>query len=98
MTLRPSGGAGALENSGSMFGLNYVEPYLVVKDASKEKEPYLFFYVCGGTLQGNYTTAFVLARSPSLSSSVETEVANVARSMGMKWSDFCINNNTCFGT
>ena len=96
MELRSTGGAGALENHGSMFGLNYREPYLVVKDASREEEPYLFFYVCGRTMQGNYTTAFVLARKPTLSSSVENEIANVASSIGMNWRDFCTNNNTCF--
>lgn len=96
MKARPSGGPGALENSGSMFGLNYVEPYLVVKDASVSSEPFLFFYVCGSTMQGNYTTAFVLGKTPTLSAEAEKAASLVAESIGLKWSDFCVNNNTCF--
>ena len=65
MSIRTDGGVGALYNIGTMFGMDYMEPYMVVKDASAEKEPFIFLYVCGSTMQGNYTTAFVLARKPT---------------------------------
>ena len=96
MSIRTDGGFGALYNIGTMFGMDYMEPYMVVKDASAEKEPFIFLYVCGSTMQGNYTTAFVLARKPTLSSTASIQVAEVAQSIGLNYKDFCINNNTCF--
>ena len=79
-----------------MFGLNYAEPYLVIKDASASSEPFLFFYVCGSTMQGNYTTAFVLGKTPTLGVEADKAASLVAEKFGLKWSDFCVNNNTCF--
>ena len=96
MSLRKDGGVGALYNSGTMFGMNYMEPYMVVKDARADKEPFIFMYVCGSTMQGNYTTAFVLAQKPTLGTEAETKVAQVAESIGLHYADFCTNNNTCF--
>ena len=96
MSIRKDGGVGALYNSGTMFGMDYMEPYMVVKDASAQQEPFLFLYVCGSTMQGNYTTAFVLAQKPTLSAAASNEVAKIAQSIGLDYNDFCVNNNTCF--
>jgi len=79
-----------------MFGLTYWEPYTVVKDGSLDDEPFVFFYVCGGTLQGNYTTAFALAKTPWLTPSLHTRLSGIATSIGLHDSDFCTVNNTCF--
>jgi FtsP/CotA-like multicopper oxidase with cupredoxin domain len=86
--------SGKLYNYGEMFGLTFEENYTVVTNGLREKEPYLFFYVCGQTLQGNYTTAFVLATKPTMinSSSLRQNVERI----GLKWKDFCVVNNTCF--
>jgi len=96
MELDPSRGHGKLYNTGEMFGLSYWEPYTLVKDGSREAEPFLFFYVCGGTLQGNYTTAFALAKTPYLTPSLHTRLSGVVTSIGLQEKDFCIVNNSCF--
>ena len=79
-----------------MFGLTYWEPYTLVKDGSHEKEPFMFFYVCGGTLQGNYTTAFALSKQPHLTPTLHSRLAEVATSIGIEDSQFCTVDNTCF--
>jgi len=96
MSPDPSRGVGKYFNTGEMFGLTYWEPYTIVKDATNEREPFVFFYVCGGTLQGNYTTAFALARTPTPSASLHARLATVAASIGLHQADFCQNDNTCF--
>ena len=83
-----------LNNTGVMFGLTFREPYTVVAAALDEDEPYLFFYVCGGTLQGNYTTSFVLSTKPTLKHNTSLR-AHVER-IGLKWKDFCTVDNKCF--
>ena len=83
-----------LFNTGEMFGLTFWEPYTVVKTALDEEEPYLFFYVCGGTLQGNYTTAFALATKPVLKD--PTSLRRQVEKIGLKWTDFCTVDNKCF--
>ena len=84
MSLRKDGGVGALYNSGTMFGMNYMEPYMVVKDARADKSR-LYSCTYGCTMQGNYTTAFVLAQSPTLGKVAETKVAQVAESIGLRY-------------
>ena len=57
----------------------------------------MFLYVCGGTIQGNYTTAFVLARQPHITlPETKAAMSTIAASIGMHMPDFCTNNNTCF--
>lgn len=96
MSLDASRGPAKLFNTGEMFGLTYWEPYTIVKDGSLETEPFVFFYVCGGTLQGNYTTAFAIAKTPHLTPSLHTRLAGIAESIGLNDNDFCTVNNTCF--
>lgn len=96
MTTDPTRGPGKLFNTGEMFGLTYWEPYTIVKDGSREKEPFVLFYVCGGTLQGNYTTAFAVGRSPTLTPTLHTRLAGIIEGIGMKDSDFCQVDNSCF--
>ena len=90
-------GPGKFYNTGEMFGLTYWEPYTIVKDASNESEPFVFFYVCGGTLQGNYTTAFALAKMPVPTTTLHARLASVAASVGLREADFCHVDNGCFG-
>ena len=87
-------------NTGQMFGLTFWENYTVVRDASREGvDPYVLFYVCGGTLDGNYTTTFALARTPTLGAAGRARLAADVRALGMNWTrDFCTVNNTCFRT
>ena len=87
-----------LFNSGRMFGLTFWENYTVVRDASHEAvDPYVLFYVCGGTLNGNYTTAFAIAREPVLGSSGRMRLSKDVAAIGMNWTnDFCTVNNTCY--
>ena len=86
-----------LYNQGLMSGLSFHEPYTVVASQTKEQgEPFVFFYVCGGTLQGNYTTAFVLARKPAVGAATQAQLAAVAKRIGLSWSDFCTVDNSCF--
>jgi hypothetical protein len=85
-------------NTGVMFGLTFWENYTVVSDKSQEDvDPYLLFYVCGGTMNGNYTTAFALAKTPYLGDVGRASLAKDVASMGMKWTpDFCTVDNSCF--
>ena len=91
-----SSSAGKLFNWGRMFGLTFWEPYTVVVDGTAEAEPFVFFYVCGGTLQGNYTTAFALARTPTASPALRVKIRGAAEKAGLSWSDFCTVDNSCF--
>merc|ERR1712072_526047 len=95
MALDPHRGPGKLYNTGLMFGLTYWEPYTIVKDGSQEDEPFIFFYVCGGTLQGNYTTAFAVGKQPHLTPTLHKRLADIAAGIGLHDSDFCTVNNTC---
>jgi hypothetical protein len=53
--------------------------------------------VCGGTMNGNYTTAFALAKTPYLGDVGRASLARDVASLGMNWTrDFCTVNNTCF--
>lgn len=98
MAADPARGGGAkLWNTGEMFGLTYWEPYTLVHDGSKEAEPFLLFYVCGGTVQGNYTTAFALAAAPSTTPAAQTRIAGIVESkLQMQWSNWCTVDNSCF--
>ena len=85
-------------NTGVMFGLTFWENYTIVSDKSQEKvDPYLLFYVCGGTMNGNYTTAFALAKTPYLGDVGRASLAKDVTSLGMNWTrDFCTVDNSCF--
>lgn len=85
-------------NTGVMFGLTFWENYTIVSDKSQEKvDPYVLFYVCGGTMNGNYTTTFALAKTPYLGDVGRASLAKDVASLGMNWTrDFCTVNNTCF--
>eukprot|EP00936_MAST-01D_sp_MAST-1D-sp1_P002894 g2894.t1 len=88
-----------LFNTGRMSGLSFHEPYTVVAQQTEEAgelEPFIFFYVCGGTLQGNYTTAFVLGRSPTVGAATQQRLAAEAKRIGLSWDDFCTVDNRCF--
>ena len=49
-----------------------------------------------GTLQGNYTTAFVLGRSPTVGAATQQRLAAEAKRIGLSWDDFCTVDNRCF--
>ena len=71
----------------------------MVYDGTAEHVPFVVYYVCGGTVLGNYTTAFALARAPVLSTSSEARLRSVVEGqLGMHWSDWCSVDNSCFRT
>jgi hypothetical protein len=91
----PAGGPGKMFNAGRMFGLTFWEPYTVVHDGSQEEEPFMLFYACGGTLQGNYTAGFVLAKTPTASDALHARFIAAARKAGIQ-GDYCAVDNSCF--
>eukprot|EP01065_Artemidia_motanka_P046194 TRINITY_DN6947_c0_g1_i1.p1 TRINITY_DN6947_c0_g1~~TRINITY_DN6947_c0_g1_i1.p1 ORF type:complete len:307 (+),score=104.60 TRINITY_DN6947_c0_g1_i1:75-923(+) len=89
-------GAGKLFNTGIMYSLTYWEPYTVVHDGSREKDPFVLFYVCGGTIQGNYTTAFAVASTPTVSAATSKRIQSIVEDkLGQDWADWCTVDNSC---
>ena len=99
-TIAPRGGGlphSKLVNEGRMFGLDFHEPYTVLDHEPEGDDAFVFFYVCGQTLQGNYTTALVLGRRPEgVGAATRARLATVAARNGLAWPDFCDVDNTCF--
>lgn len=80
---------------GTMFGIGYQERYTVVHDGSREAEPFIFFYACGKTKQGEYVSGLVLAKTPTVSASLKARIAKVAQEHGFDDGEWCDVDNSC---
>lgn len=88
---------GTYLNVGSTYGLSVSEYHNFAYDGTGEEEPFVVDYVCGSSLQGPYTTAFVLTKTPEVSPKLERRFATmVTQSLGLEWNTFVAVDNSCF--
>jgi len=80
---------------GTMFGLGYSENWTVMHDGSKFSEPFIVFYACGVTKQGEYVSGLIIAKTPSISTALQRKIADILSTNGFDPSDWCDIDNSC---
>lgn len=95
MSPAPEKGPGTYLNVGTTYGLAVHEYHNIVYDGSNDAEPILVDYICGETLQGPYTTAFVLSKAKQLSAAAQRRANDALHGIGLDLESFCVVDNSC---